>query len=284
LALKDKPMTNTRVEQQPSEKPLAPAKRKRHWFRSARRFVVNCFLFFPRLLRRGKQVDEVVVYSAHPAFFLWIVILTGFGLSALVALAPGASWFAAWAYIFVLTYFIIAILYDLSAKKLLLWTGVVLLFWLAAKYVEHLHNVAIAGWILKHFAALDPKFDSGTVLVMSWLLLLPWIGSLFEMYFNRRKKFSPNEISEFHFGEGSELTDRSGLRFVTRYRDVLETLLGFGGGDLLAVDNQHNVIKRYENIIGLWFHWKTLDRILHQRATLLDDDTTKEKDDGANYS
>ena len=43
------------------------------------------------------------------------------------------------------------------------------------------------------------------------------------------------------------------MRFVTKYRDVLETLLGFGGGDLLAVDNHQHVIKRYENIIGRKF-------------------------------
>ena len=61
---------------------------------------------------------------------------------------------------------------------------------------------------------------------------------------------------------------------------MLETLLGFGGGDLLAVDNHQTVIKRYENIIGLWFHWQKLDRILHQRATLLDEDEEKGKPTG----
>jgi hypothetical protein len=146
--------------------------------------------------------------------------------------------------------------------------------------MEDLRHVAILGPILHHFAALDPQYDTGTMLVISWLLLIPWVCSLFEMVFNRKKKFSPNEIAEFHFGEGSELTDRSGLRFVTRYRDVLETLLGFGGGDLLAVDNHGAVIKRYENIIGLWFHWEKLDRIFHQRATLVDEDEDKEKSEG----
>ena len=63
------------------------------------------------------------------------------------------------------------------------------------------------------------------------------------MVLNGRKKFTPNEIGEFRFGEGSELTDRTGLRFRTRYRDVLETLLSFGGGDILAVDNHQNQIK-----------------------------------------
>jgi len=67
---------------------------------------------------------------------------------------------------------------------------------------------------------------------------------------------------------------------MTKYRDVLETLLGFGGGDLIAVDNQQRVIKRYENIVGLWFHWDKLDRILQQRATLVEDDQKLESPDG----
>ena len=99
---------------------------------------------------------------------------------------------------------------------------------------------------------------------------MPWIGSLLHMALNGRKKFTPNEIGEFHFGEGSELTDRTGLRFRTKYRDVLETILTFGGGDLLAVDNHQNVIKRWDNIIGLFFFWKDLDRVLHQRAAVMD--------------
>jgi hypothetical protein len=90
------------------------------------------------------------------------------------------------------------------------------------------------------------------------------------MALNGRKKFTPNEIGEFHFGEGSELTDRTGLRFRTQYRDVLETILTFGGGDLLAVDNHQNVIKRWDNIVGLFFFWKDLDRVLHQRAAVMD--------------
>src|SRR5215211_7018555 len=130
---------------------------------------------------------------------------------------------------------------------------------------------------LAHFADLDPQYDHGTISAICWLLLIPWLASLFAMGFNRRKKFSPNEIAEFHFGEGSELTDRTGLRFVTKYRDVLETLLGFGSGDILAVDNHQVVIKRYENILGLWFKWDKLDRILHQRATLLDEESGAEK-------
>jgi hypothetical protein len=237
------------------------------------------FVAVGHIVRGGKKPDEIVVYSAPPAFFLWIVIAVGFLLGAVCPRIITAE-AGAWIFIATLVYFVLAILYDMSLKKLALVSLIAAVVWLFAKYLENLHNVAIIGPALRHFRNLDPKYDHGTVSVLCWLLLIPWVISVFEMALNRRKQFSPNEIAEFHFGVGSELTDRSGLRFVTRYRDVLETLLGFGGGDLLAVDNHQTVIKRYDNIIGLWFHWDKLDRILHQRATLLDEDEDKAKQAG----
>ena len=66
---------------------------------------------------------------------------------------------------------------------------------------------------MQYLRSLQPTLDPGTVTVLSWLLLVPWMGALGDMVLNGRKKFTPNEIGEFHFGEGSELTDRTGLRF-----------------------------------------------------------------------
>lgn len=257
-----------------SEKSVQPPAAKISIVTRVGRVFAAPFVAVGHIVRGGRKPDEIVVYSAPPAFFLWIVIATGFLLRLVCPhiITPQAG---AWIFIFTLIYFLLALLYDMSLKKLVLCSLVVAVLWLFARYMEGLHNIVILGWIMKYFASLNPQFDNGTVSVLCWLLLIPWVCSLFEMVFNRKKKFSPNEIAEFHFGEGSELTDRAGLRFVTKYRDVLETLLGFGGGDLIAVDNHQTVIKRYENIVGLWFHWGKLDRILHQRATLLDEDETK---------
>ena len=257
-----------------SEKSVQPPAAKISIVTRVGRVFAAPFVAVGHIVRGGRKPDEIVVYSAPPAFFLWIVIATGFLLRLVCPhiITPQAG---AWIFIFTLIYFLLALLYDMSLKKLVLCSLVVAVVWLFARYMESLHNVALIGPILLHFKNLNPQYDPGTVSVLCWLLLIPWVCSLFEMVFNRKKKFSPNEIAEFHFGEGSELTDRAGLRFVTKYRDVLETLLGFGGGDLIAVDNHQTVIKRYENIVGLWFHWGKLDRILHQRATLLDEDETK---------
>jgi len=45
----------------------------------------------------------------------------------------------------------------------------------------------------------------------------------------------------------------------------------------LAVDNHQNVIKHWDNIIGLFFLWKDLDRVLHQRAAVMEVEDEKEK-------
>jgi len=226
----------------------------------------------PVALIRGRRgtTDEVTVYSAHPSFFLWILIVVGFVSAAIVQRAPDWVGFFGWLYVWVLLYFLVTMLYDFSARKLGLWVLIFTLIWLASKYVELLKHVAVLTPVLEYLAGLNPKLDPGTVTALSWLLLLPWIGSLLHMALNGRKRFTPNEIGEFHFGEGSELTDRTGLRFRTKYRDVLETVLSFGGGDLIAVDNHQNVIKRWDNIVGLFFFWNDLDRVLHQRAAVVE--------------
>jgi len=242
-------------------------------FHAARWVVLLPFVW----RRRSRNIDELTVYSAHPGFYLWVLILTGFVTGPLVRSRPDLGEVAGWVYIAVTFYFIVTVLYDFSTRKFLLWIGIFALIWLGSKYIEHVRNVAALDTVVQYLRNMRPTLDPGTVTVLSWLLLVPWVGALGDMVLNGRKKFTPNEIGEFRFGEGSELTDRTGLRFRTRYRDVLETLLSFGGGDILAVDNHQNEIKRYQNILGLYFVWGRLDRILHQRAASIDDDDDEKK-------
>jgi hypothetical protein len=256
---------------QVTDQPQGAPKPRRQLVRPAIRAVYQFAKFMitlPVVLVRGRRgnLDEVTVYSAHPSFFLWLLIAVGFISAAIVTRAPAWTGFFGWLYVWVLVYFLVTLLYDFSTRKLALWTLIFTLIWLASKYVELLKQVAVLSSVFEYLASLQPKLDPGSVTVLSWLLLLPWIGALLHMALNGRKRFTPNEIGEFHFGEGSELTDRTGLRFRTKYRDVLETILTFGGGDLIAVDNHQNVIKRWDNIIGLFFFWNDLDRVLHQRA------------------
>lgn len=240
-------------------------------------WVFSGFGLIPALLKKRDthfHSAELVVYSAHRAFGLWALILAGFVGSAIVhhwnAPASKVPVVMGWIYLWVLLYTFISALFDVGTLKLLLWVGIFTLIWISSKYIEELKNVHVLSGVIAYMRHLKPRLDPGMATVVSWLLLGPWVGALFLTFTNGRKRFTPNEISEWQVGEGCELTDRSGLKFRTRYRDVLETILGFGAGDLIAYDANHAVTKRYENVLFLVFLWPKLDSILHERSALVD--------------
>jgi hypothetical protein len=225
------------------------------------------------LFRRSKVrgvAEEIVVYTVHPSFYLWALIALGFVASACVNHWPGSAVAWGWAYVLVLLCTIVTLLFDVSTLKALLWGGIFCLVWIASKYLEDLKHMTILSGVGHYLAGLHPRLDPGTASVVSWLLLVPWVGALFHAFSRGRKAFSPNSIEERFFGEGREITDRSGLKFRTRYRDWFETVFGLGACDLEAVDGNHHVVKRWENILFLTFVWRRLDSVLHQRAATVD--------------
>ena len=219
----------------------------------------------------GPYADqEITVYSVHRAFFLWPLVFTGFVGGWVVAMWPNASEFMGWFYIWVLSYTLVGLLFDISTWKFLLWGGIFAFVFVLLRYIEVARNVQILAHVHHYVTSLKPELNHGFAIMMSWLLLIPWIGSLFSTFTNGRKRFTPNEISEWHLGDGTELTDRSGLKFRSTYRDIFEMMLGFGAGDLLAIDGTGVERKRWPNVLFLFFVWKRLDAILHQRAAIVD--------------
>ena len=59
-----------------------------------------------------------------------------------------------------------------------------------------------------------------------------------------------------------------------RNDDVVASFSSRGPTRSFSVDQYG--LKHYDNIIGLWFKWRTLDRILHQRAASIDDGDKKD--------
>lgn len=221
-----------------------------------------------RRARRFK-VEEIAVYTVHRSFFLWALILTGFVASAAVR-HHGSPIVWGWVYAVVLLYTFIMLLFDVSSLKFALWGGIIGFVWLALRYLEDLKHWTVLSHLSHYLGGLHPRLDAGFATLVSWVLLIPWVMALCHSFGRGRKVFSPNSIEEWFIGEGREITDRSGLKFRSRYRDLFESLLGLGCGDLEATDGNGNVVKRYENILFLWWHWRRLDEILHQRSAVVD--------------
>jgi hypothetical protein len=242
-----------------------------HLWSSAKWMLTGCGLFAAFQHRRARRfkVEEIAVYSVHRSFFLWAVILTGFIASAAVRHHGNPiTW--GWIYALAVIYTFVTLLFDVSTLKFALWSGIFAFLWLISRYLEDLKHWPILSHLTAYLSGLHPKLDPGFATLVSWMLLGPWIGSLVHTFSRGRKVFSPNSIEEWFLGDGREITDRSGLKFRSRYRDLLESLLGLGCGDLEAIDGNGNVVKRYENILCLAFQWRRLDEILHQRSAVVD--------------
>lgn len=243
-------------------------------------WLLTGFGLIPALLRRKDRrfkSQEVTVYSAHRAFDLWALILTGFIGGAVLHHwsppdhpNPTLRLVFGWIYVWVLLYSMLTFLFDVGMFRLLIWAGLFMLVWMTSKYIEAVRQVPVLSSVLVFLASLHPELNAGFAKVMSWLLLVPWVCALFLTFTYGRKRFTPNEIAEWHVGEGSELTDRSGLKFRTRYRDILESILGFGAGDLIVSDGTGREVKKYENVLFLMFLWPRLDEVLHERSALVD--------------
>lgn len=234
-------------------------------------WVFSGFGLFSRFRRsEHMKTEEVVVYAVHQSFYLWALVLFGFVGAACVRHWPGSNVVWGWIYLWVLLYTLVTLIYDMSTLKFLLWFGIFSFILLGSKYLQEIKGVPIVTSFFAYFASLRPELNPGFATVISWTLLPAWIGSLFATFSRGRKTFSPNSIEEWYIGEGTEITDRAGLKFRTRYRDIFELVLGMGAGDLEAVDGNARVVKKWSNILFLAFTWPRLDEILHQRAAVVD--------------
>jgi hypothetical protein len=223
--------------------------------------------------RQHSKSEEIVLYAVHQAFYLWALILVGFIGGACVRHWPntGGAW--GWIYVWMVLYTLVTLLYDMNTMKFLLWVGIFSFLWLIGRYLQDMQYIPVLTHVAAMFRGLHPHLDPGFAMVLSIILAPAWVISLFQTFSWGRKKFSPNSIEEWYLGEGTEVTDRSGLKFRMRYRDIFETILGLGAGDLEAMDGSGKVVKRWPNILFLAFTWNSLDEILHQRAATVDNPT-----------
>src|SRR6188768_2483542 len=69
---------------------------------------------FRRRQGGASRAEEIIVYTVHPSFYLWAIILVGFVAAACVKHWPagGTTW--GWVYVFVLLYTIVSLLFDIS--------------------------------------------------------------------------------------------------------------------------------------------------------------------------
>jgi hypothetical protein len=180
------------------------------------------------------------------------------------------SSFFGWGWALTFLYILVALLTNLDVVKIIIWGFVIGFFLILSKYVEAMHHIPLLSPIFTHLRNLHPQFEPGTTSFIGWMLLLLWIATVFHAIACGCKKFTPNQIMELYAFRGSDMMDRAGKHFITRYNDVLESALGIGSGDIIILDDSGKIVKEFSNILFLFFLWPRLEEILEQRVTTVD--------------
>src|SRR5947209_2924022 len=114
------------------------------------------------------KIEEIVVYCVPESFFLWAIILTGF-IAAAAVRHHGNPILWGWVYVWVLLYTLLTLLFDISSKKFLLWTGIFAFVWVASRYLEDLKHLHVLSQVTGYLKRLQPKLDPGMASVLSCL-------------------------------------------------------------------------------------------------------------------
>jgi len=232
-------------------------------------WIVTGFGLLGQFGKKDYKDDEVILYQVTKAFFLWLPMIVSFVSAAVVHYHHQSQITCAWIFIIANLYVMLCILFNIDFLRLIIVTLVIGFTWLLSSFLKN-HNILLFSHIVNYITGLNPKLDTGFAMVWGWAMCILWITALIHAFGYGRIIISPNGIEEWHFGLGSEITDRMGLKFGCRYYDLLEFGLGAGAGTLEARRNDQSIVKQYHNVLFLFFWWPRLDEILHQRATIID--------------
>jgi hypothetical protein len=227
-------------------------------------YLIN-FLLVP-LLGKSSE-DEVVLYRFTKAIYLWPIIVVGIGGGWLVDLEVSPT-LISWC--FNITVFVVfgAMMYDLPRNRffvVVLSVCVVGLgLWLIQTKTE---TLAPLTWIHEFFVNMEPKFDVGGARVLSWLLIPLVLHAIIHARIDGKVRITYNEI-EFHkFGDVSDSITRFGKRIKLRVADYLEVVPGLGGGSLIIMNDEGDVIERVSDLVCIVPRWPRISRILETWQT-----------------
>jgi hypothetical protein len=166
----------------------------------------------------------------------------------------------------------------LYAKDINLTAGVVLtlvlaLFYTTSELINIKLQIPVLREIQEFFQGMKPQATAGIWKVLSVipaiyisLYCLPW------SWLNGRHQFSSRVIEKRSTGRRSSQMQTSGLTVAGEWPDLLEFVVGLGAGSVVVSERASGkVVKRIDNIIGLFFIYPFIEKLFVSTATRNDE-------------
>jgi hypothetical protein len=261
----------------------------------------------PRRFEHGRHEVNFVTYPK--LLFIWPLILAGFifwplgkpanssaGTVPVVVshgqvVAPTSATTAAisphlhtlgWAYLWIAVLVILTMGVDIDRNHAAFWVLLVVAVYILGLWLRDVRHFTLFGDIYRWFAALDVQYDRALGLVLSILLLIPYLIMLIWGRFNDRWRITHNEFEHFSFGRLDDSLGRGAKTIRSSYPDMFELLLGFAGTLVVYNASGTRELRRIPHVMCLPFVRKRLNRILETTSVTATQSEEEEEDEEHN--
>lgn len=186
-----------------------------------------------RRKRREKRKSQVVFYSYPKLIFVWPLIVAGFAFWPLAEWGWVSATALGWWYMLVLGLVILTIGIDLERDHAFVWLVIFATFFFLGRWLQDAQGFTLFGDVYDWFATREINYDKDNGLVLSILLVPPYIVMWFWARLQHKWRITHNEFEHYSWGRADDSLARGAKRFRSTFPDLLELLL-CGSGTLIV--------------------------------------------------
>lgn len=171
-----------------------------------------------------------------------------------------------WIYIWVAVLVLLTLGVDVDRNMAIFWIVLFGLVWVLGLWLRDVKGFTFFGDIYAWFADRDVQYDRQLGLVLSLLLLVPYVLMLGWARINDRWRITHNEFEHYAFGKMDDSLGRGAKTIRTVFPDVFELLLGAAGTLIVFNATGTQELRRIPHVMFLPMVRKRLNKILETTA------------------
>jgi hypothetical protein len=181
-----------------------------------------------------------------------------------------------WIYIWATVLVLLTLGIDVDRNMAAFWILLVVAVYILGMWLHDVKGFTLFGDIYRWFAGLNVQYDRRLGLVLSILLLVPYVLMLGWARINDRWRITHNEFEHYTFGKMNDSLGRGAKTIRTDFPDVFELLLGLAGTLIVYNASGTRELRRIQHVMFLPFVRTRLNRILE--TTSVTPGETEEED------
>lgn len=210
---------------------------------------------------------EVIFHTYPKLIFAWPIIVVGLFFTLLTTIFDDPSFAAllGWPYLIVVAVVVLTIGVDVERNHAMFWLVVFIALVLFGVFLQD-RGIPVLSATAEWIAGLGVTFDRGFGLLLSLLLLPPYLVMLIWARLQHRWRITHNEFEHYSWGRADDSLARGAKRVRSTYPDLLEFLLCGSGTLIVYSATGRSELRRIPHVPMIFLVRKRINRLLESTA------------------